>query len=74
MKESLDLKAVPCPQNISKIIIALELLDAGDVLEVELDQGEPFENVLLSIEEEGHQIIKTENLSSTTCKIIIKKT
>lgn len=73
MNEKLDLSSVPCPQNISKILIKLEIMDSGELLEVIIDNGEPYENVTLALKEEGHQILRTEKLSGNTCLILLKK-
>lgn len=73
MNEKLDLRSVPCPQNISKILIKLEMMDSGEILEVLLDEGEPLENVCQAILEEGHLLIKKEKQEGNTCLLWIKK-
>lgn len=50
--ETLDLKGVPCPQNSAKALIQLETMSSGEVLEIIIDDGEPFDNVPASIEDE----------------------
>ncbi len=73
MNEGLDLRSVPCPQNISKILIKLEVMDSEEILEVLLDEGEPLENVCQAILEEGHLLIKKEKNEGNTCLLWIKK-
>ena len=55
--ERLDLLGVPCPHNSSKAIIELELMDEGEILEVKIDDGEPIENVPVTLLQEGHEIL-----------------
>ena len=68
----LDLKGVPCPLNFVKTILTLEGMEAGSILEVLLDDGEPITNVTASVKEEGHQILKAEK-ASEYWKLLIKK-
>jgi len=70
--QCLDLKGVPCPLNFVKTKLKLETMDAGGVLEVLLDDGEPITNVTASVKEEGHRILKVEK-TNTHWKLVIKK-
>ncbi len=72
INQYLNLKGVPCPLNFVKTKLKLEAMDAGEVLEVELDDGEPIINVTASVKEEGHQILKVEKIDEYW-KLIIKK-
>ena len=68
----MDLKGVSCPLNFVKTKLKLEMMEAGSVLEVALDDGEPIINVTASVKEEGHQILKVEK-TNTHWKLIVKK-
>ena len=68
----LDLKEVPCPLNFVKTKLTLEGMEAGSILEVLLDDGDPIINVTASVKEEGHQILKVEK-TNTHWKLIVKK-
>jgi tRNA 2-thiouridine synthesizing protein A len=57
---SLDLRGVMCPINFVKTKLKLESMDAGEVLEVVLDSGEPIQNVPKSIKDEGHKIVEVK--------------
>lgn len=72
INKKLDLHGVSCPMNFVKIKVALEELGEGDLIEVILDEGDAILNVPRSIKEEGHQIVKVENMG-TKFKVIIKK-
>ena len=56
----LDLRGVLCPINFVKAKLRLEMMDAGQVLEVILDSGEPIQNVPKSIKDEGHKIVEVK--------------
>ncbi len=58
--ETLDLTGIPCPQNTARALMALELLDPGQALELLIDDGEPHANVPESLEIEGHTIALLE--------------
>ena len=70
--QRIDLKGVPCPLNFVKTKLKLETMNAGELLEVELDDGEPITNVTASVKEEGHQILKVEK-ADEYWKLLIKK-
>ncbi|HAM38585.1 MAG: hypothetical protein A2474_08450 [Elusimicrobia bacterium RIFOXYC2_FULL_34_12] len=70
--KKLDLTGVICPTNFVKTKLALEDLKKGQILEIILDDGEPIRNVPRSIKEDGHKIIKVENIKNKF-KILIKK-
>jgi sulfite reductase (ferredoxin) len=52
-----DLRGVMCPLNYVKTKLKLEMMDAGDRLEVWLDAGDPIKNVPTSLRNDGHKIL-----------------
>lgn len=52
-----DLRGVSCPTNFVKAKLALEELDAGEMVEFLLDDGEPVKNVPRSLKAEGHKLL-----------------
>ncbi len=72
IKQKIDLHGVTCPMNFVKTKMALSSLVAGDLLEVILDEGEAILNVPRSVKEEGHQVVKVENLGETF-RVVIRK-
>lgn len=68
----IDLRGVLCPINFVKTKLKLEMMDSGQILEVILDDGEPIRSVPRSIKEEGHKIIKVENVENAY-RLLIKK-
>lgn len=72
IKKAIDLSGVACPMNFVKTKAALAGLAKDDLLEITLDEGDAILNVPRSLKEEGHQVVKVENLGSTF-KVLIKK-
>lgn len=70
--QTLNLKGVPCPLNFVKTKLKLEEMTVDKILEVILDDGDPIKNVSASVKEEGHQILKVENIDNYW-KLLIKK-
>ena len=60
----LDLRGVECPLNFVKTKIQLERMDKGEVLEIQIDSGEAIESVPPSVVEEGHKILKTNQIEN----------
>jgi sulfite reductase (ferredoxin) len=59
-----DLRGVACPMNYVKTKLKLEMMDAGEKLEVWLDAGEPIRNVPMSLRNDGHKIMREEPLDA----------
>ncbi len=57
---NLDLRGVACPMNFVKTKLYLDKLASGEVVKVLLDPGEPVESVTTSIEEEGHELMSSD--------------
>ena len=73
MSLSLDLRGIPCPTNFVKARLFLDKMQDGDSVEVLLDDGEPFENVMISVQEEGHKITSSEHCGEGHHRIVIQK-
>lgn len=72
IKKKLDLRNVSCPMNFVKTKVALDGLRKDELLEVILDEGDAMLNVPRSVKEDGHKIVKVEDLG-TTFRVVIKK-
>ena len=53
---SLDLRGTPCPVNFIRCKLALEALQSGEQLKVQLDRGEPEEMVVPGLKDAGHGV------------------
>jgi len=56
-----------------KTKLKLESLQAGDILEVFLKDGEPIKNVPRSVTDEGHKVLKVEQNGDVFRLIILKQ-
>ncbi|MGE0645834.1 MAG: sulfurtransferase TusA family protein [Nitrospira sp.] len=70
-----DLRGVACPMNYVKTKLKLEMMDAGEKLEVWLDAGEPIKNVPMSLKNDGHTVLIQEALEpeATHYRILVEK-
>ena len=70
-----DLRGVACPLNYVKTKLKLEMMDAGEKLEVWLDAGEPIKNVPLSLKNDGHLVHLQEALEpeGSHYRILVEK-
>ncbi|MFQ5681540.1 MAG: sulfurtransferase TusA family protein, partial [Candidatus Omnitrophota bacterium] len=71
----LDLKGTPCPINYVKAKLALEELPSGGILAMDLDNGEPIENVSASLKGDGHKIVemKQQGGPGGHWRLVVKK-
>jgi len=53
---SLDLCGTPCPLNYIRSKLALEKLESGAWLQVDLDAGEPEQLVIAGLRDAGHRV------------------
>jgi len=56
-RRSLDLRGTPCPVNFIRCKLALESMQPGDQLAVQLDRGEPEAMVVPGLREAGHDVV-----------------
>ena len=70
-----DLRGVACPLNYVKTKLKLEMMDAGERLEVWLDAGEPIKNVPMSLKNDGHVVHLQEALEPDAAhyRILVEK-
>lgn len=70
-----DLRGVACPLNYVKTKLKLEMMEAGEKLEVWLDAGEPIKNVPMSLKNDGHLVHLQEALESEAAhyRILVEK-
>jgi TusA-related sulfurtransferase len=52
----LDLRGVACPFNFIRTKLVLERLVPGQILQVDLDRGEPQQQVCQGLESAGHGV------------------
>ncbi len=69
----LDLRGVACPMNFVKTKLRLDKLEPGELLQVLLDQGEPFESVCESVQAEGHTVEQSEQGERGFATVLIRQ-
>lgn len=70
--EELDLRGVICPYNFVKTKLKLETMEAGQILAVILDDGDPIRNVPRSVSDDGHTVLRQEPLNGSF-RVVIQK-
>ncbi len=73
MKHFLDITSETCPMTFVKVKLQLARMDAGEQLEVLLNEGEPLENVPRSCEEQGFQVVSVEPTDNKRYLVLIQK-
>jgi TusA-related sulfurtransferase len=69
----LDITREHCPMTFVKTKIALSKLNAGEVLEVILSEGEPLENVPKSSREQGFKVLEVSHVEGLIHRVLIQK-
>jgi sulfite reductase (ferredoxin) len=64
---TVDLRGVPCPLNFVQAKMALEKTGIGDILEIEIDDGEPIRNLPVSLGRQGQEILATTRRDNYFC-------
>ena len=68
-----DLRGVPCPLNLVKAKLAIEKVAVGDILEIEIDDGEPIQNLPVSLGRQGQEILETTEQQGYFCLKVRRK-
>jgi len=69
---NLDLRGTPCPLNYIRSKLALEKLEPGAWLQLDLDAGEPEQMVAAGLRGEGHQV-ELERLSADAVRLRVRR-
>jgi TusA-related sulfurtransferase len=64
---TLNLRGIPCPLNLVKAKLAIEKIEIGDILEIKLDDGEPIQNLPVSLSRQGQEILATTRRENHFC-------
>ena len=68
----LDLRGTPCPLNYIRSKLALEKLEPGAWLQVDLDAGEPEQLVAAGLRGDGHRV-ELEALSADAVRLRVRR-
>ncbi|MDR2443964.1 MAG: sulfurtransferase TusA family protein [Deltaproteobacteria bacterium] len=69
----LDITGVVCPVTFVKVKVALDELEPEQVLSVRLNDGEPVQNVPMSLKDEGHKVLKLSDNNDGTFTLLIRR-
>ncbi len=74
VSEQIDLRGIPCPRNTAKALMFLEALDDDMISLIIIDDGEPLNNFLESLElETGYRIEAKEQQGNFWNLYILKE-
>jgi len=72
-KDYLDITSDSCPITLVKVLLALDSLACGDILEVHLSEGSAAKNVPRSLTGGGHIIHSMNKLEDGTYIMLVVK-
>lgn len=70
---TLDITGDRCPMTYVRVRLALDRMQAGQVLQVTLKGDEPMRNVPQTAVEQGHRVLGTEPDSEGAIRLWIRK-
>ena len=68
-----NLRGVPCPLNLVRAKLAIEKVEIGAILEIEIDDGEPIQNLPVSLGRQGQEIIETVKRENYFCLTVRRR-
>lgn len=71
--KSINIKGLICPYTFVKAKLAIEDMEADQVLEILLDYEEASRSIPKSMEDHGHKVLKVEKINETDWILRIKK-
>jgi len=71
--EELNLRGEVCPYTFVKSKLALEELEAGQVLRVVVDNQSSADNVPRSLANEGQKVLEVSKVNATDWAILVEK-
>lgn len=72
-ENTLNLVGTGCPMNLVYAKVELAKMKSGRLLEIILDDGAPVNNVTRSVTEEGHHILKKDQLPDSSWSVVVRK-
>ncbi len=71
--KDLNLRGEVCPYTFVKSKLALEVMQAGQILQVIVDNDESASNVPRSMQNEGHEVLGVSKLNEKDWQILVRK-
>jgi TusA-related sulfurtransferase len=72
MGATIDIRGVSCPMNFVKAKLALDSFEAGEKVEIMVDDGEPVRRVARSLIAEGHKLLEIRDIPGY-CRLSLEK-
>lgn len=69
----IDITDLICPITFVKSKMKLEDLDAGQILEVKMNEGEPISNLPRSFRDEDHKVVQVDDNDDGTYNVFVEK-
>ena len=69
---NIDITTETCPMTFVRVKLALEKMQPGEILAVNLKGEEPLRNVPKSAAAEGHEILSCEAQAGGTYRLLIR--
>jgi len=69
----IDITDVVCPITFVKVKVAIEELEQGQILEIQMNEGESIQNVPRSLKDEGHRVVSVESNDDSTFTVFVEK-
>ncbi|MEW5744788.1 MAG: sulfurtransferase TusA family protein [Nitrospirota bacterium] len=69
----IDIRGLVCPYTFVKAKLAIEEMNAGEVLEILLDYEEASRSIPQSMEIHGHTVLGVSKVNDTSWVVVIRK-
>lgn len=71
--ETLDLRGLPCPGNLPKLLIKLETMDSGEILKLTVDDMVALDRIPSALKEESaYELLEIKKGADSNILIYIK--
>ena len=70
---SIDIRGLVCPMTFVRAKLAIEDMEAGEVLKVTLDYPEALKSIPKSMKELGHETLSSTEIAPGQWELYIKK-
>ncbi|MBI1824289.1 MAG: sulfurtransferase TusA family protein [Nitrospirae bacterium] len=71
--KELDLTGDVCPITFVKSKLMLEKMNTGEILKVTLDYAPSAVNVPKSLEHDGHQVLRVDEVGNELWEVLVRK-
>jgi tRNA 2-thiouridine synthesizing protein A len=73
VNKEIDIRGEVCPYTFVKTKLAIETMNAGQILRILTDHYPAVENVPRSLKGEGHEVLEIEELKNNEWRLTVKK-